>query len=113
MTLADRFKTAAGSPPPTEEQRAQVAANADAILAAADVIDAAPDSRHKSLALTHLEEALMWANKGVFAPARPGTQTSPAGGPVVTVAPGLSPLPSPSAVSAVLARRNGQRRSLA
>lgn len=65
--IASRFITAAGGTPPTDDQRKAVADNAASIVAAAEQIDAvAPDGRHKSLALTALEEALMWANKAVF-----------------------------------------------
>jgi hypothetical protein len=55
---------------------------------AAHVIDAlVPDGREKSLALTALEEAMMWANAGI---ARGGTATDPrprpgAGGPVTAI----------------------------
>lgn len=80
MTIADRFTTAAGSPPPTDEQRALVAANTAAIVAAAEQLDTVPAGRHKALALTALEEALMWANKAVFAPAEPKRPSSPCGG---------------------------------
>lgn len=65
--VASRFVTAAESPAPTQDQIAVVRQNAGAILAAAEQINQLPDSRHKSLSLTSLEEALMWANKAVFA----------------------------------------------
>lgn len=32
---------------------------------AADIDDKCPDSREKSLAITHLEEAVMWANASI------------------------------------------------
>ncbi len=66
-TIASRFGTAANSAPPTQEQRDTVADNQAAIISAAEQIDRLPDGRHKALALTSLEEALMWANKAVFA----------------------------------------------
>jgi len=65
--LSARFQTAATGKPATPEQRKVVATSADLIFDAANHIDAhVPDGRHKALALTALEEALMWANKGVF-----------------------------------------------
>jgi hypothetical protein len=65
--LASRFVTAATSDAPSQDQVAIVRQNAGAITTAAEQIAQLPDSRYKSLALTALEEALMWANKAVFA----------------------------------------------
>lgn len=64
--LASRFITAATSDAPSQDQVAIVRQNAGAITTAAEQIAQLPDSRYKSLALTALEEALMWANKAVF-----------------------------------------------
>lgn len=64
--LASRFVTAATSEAPSQDQVAIVRQNAGAITAAAEQLNQLPDSRYKSLALTALEEALMWANKAVF-----------------------------------------------
>lgn len=65
--LASRFVTAVTADAPTADQVAIVRQNAGAITAAAEQIHQLPDGRYKSLALTSLEEALMWANKAVFA----------------------------------------------
>lgn len=65
--LTARFGVAAESEPPTADQVATVRAHKSAVLAAAEQIDQLPEGRYKSLALTSLEEALMWANKAVFA----------------------------------------------
>jgi hypothetical protein len=65
--LSYRFMTAASSPAPTEAQRALVAENQRLIiLAAAQVVRGSVEGREQALALTKLEEALMWANKAVF-----------------------------------------------
>lgn len=64
--LASRFVTAVTSDAPTQDQAAIVRQNAGAITTAAEQIAMLPESRYKSLALTALEEALMWANKAVF-----------------------------------------------
>ncbi|KKX96696.1 Acb2/Tad1 domain-containing protein [Microbacterium sp. Ag1] len=64
--LASRFVTAATSEAPSQDQVAIVRQNAGAITTAAEQLAQLPDSRYKSLALTSLEEALMWANKAVF-----------------------------------------------
>lgn len=65
--LASRFITAVGGADPTPDQVAIVRQNAGAIESAAAQIATLPDGRYKALALTSLEEALMWANKAVFA----------------------------------------------
>jgi hypothetical protein len=39
----------------------------EAVMFSHTINAAMPDSREKSLALTHIEEALMWANKGLAA----------------------------------------------
>jgi len=51
---------------PTEGQPALYQALRDQALALALAIDASqPDSREKSLAITHLEDTVMWANAGI------------------------------------------------
>lgn len=53
---------------PTEAQLAYQAQLREDIAAIATSINAdVADSREKSLAITHLEEALMWAGKAIFA----------------------------------------------
>lgn len=65
--LSRRFMTAAGSPPPTAAQKAAVASNQFAVLQAATaIVSGSEEGREQALALTKLEEALMWANKAVF-----------------------------------------------
>ena len=65
--IEDRFPTSVSTPPPTREQReASVQIQRDIVIAATTIDARVPDGRWKSLALTALEEALMWANKGVF-----------------------------------------------
>jgi hypothetical protein len=51
---------------PTEEQQQKYAylRNAAKILAV-DINELVPESREKSLALTHLEEVVMWANAAI------------------------------------------------
>ncbi|SDP07167.1 hypothetical protein SAMN04487788_1938 [Microbacterium testaceum StLB037] len=63
--LASRFLTE--TEPVTGDQAAVIRANAYALALAAEQIVMLPNSRERSLALTALEEALMWANKAVFA----------------------------------------------
>lgn len=54
---------------PTDDQLAQQRAVRAAVANAAQHVNLyAPDGRAKSLALTHLEEALMWAGKAIFQP---------------------------------------------
>ena len=65
-SFSHRFQTAVDGAAPTEAQAKQVRMNHMYILAAAKAVDEMPESRQKSLALTKLEEALMWANKAVF-----------------------------------------------
>lgn len=67
MITRDRFITAAAGTPATPDQIERVRFNTLAVVTAAEAIDLVPDGRHKALALTALEEALMWANKAVFA----------------------------------------------
>jgi hypothetical protein len=65
--IIDRFKTASTSERPTVETvDASIEMREGIISAAIRVNDTVPDGRWKSLALIALEEALMWANKGLF-----------------------------------------------
>jgi hypothetical protein len=65
--IRERFATAAGSAKPSPERiSASVDMRESVIDVAVTINDAVPDGRWKSLALTALEEALMWANKGLF-----------------------------------------------
>lgn len=76
--IIDRFKTAATSgPPAVETVDASIAMREEFIGAAIRVNDTVPDGRWKSLALTALEEALMWANKGLFNQPQPTQQGTP------------------------------------
>lgn len=62
-----RFPSSATSAPPTEEMRSDSRAVHEAITGAAGFVAAlVPAGRWQSLALTALEEALMWANKGIY-----------------------------------------------
>jgi len=60
--LAKRFTYHA--PDEEQKQKYQYLRNAAKVLAQ-DINDLAPDSREKSLAITHLEEAVMWANAAI------------------------------------------------
>lgn len=66
--IASRFPTAAASHVvPTPEMRAASLDLRERVVALAIAIDdSQEDSRWKSLALTSLEETLLWANKGLF-----------------------------------------------
>ncbi len=66
--LAARFRTAQAEPPADNETRKKAQSIIQmTILDAAQTIDEnVENSREKSLALTHLEEALMWAGKAIF-----------------------------------------------
>lgn len=67
--LLARFKTAQAEPPEDIERRKEAQGIIQmTILDAVQTIDEnVENSREKSLALTHLEEALMWAGKAIFA----------------------------------------------
>ena len=61
-----RFNIAQDGKPSVEQLVLQVDFE-DKIAEVADRLNwAAADSREKSLAITHLEEALMWAGKAIF-----------------------------------------------
>ncbi|TQL46681.1 hypothetical protein FB562_2205 [Homoserinimonas aerilata] len=66
--LEERFMTAAGGNPPTEDQKHAVAKMQEAIVQVASHIHAyVPGGRNQSLALTALEDVQMRANRGIFA----------------------------------------------
>lgn len=68
-TPTERFFTAATSDPPTDEQRQRVKLLQEMTLELGQLIEhIVPDGRNKSLALTHLEDALMRANRAILAP---------------------------------------------
>ncbi len=50
---------------PTDEQVAQITAVREAMKAVYDNLMSLPESRERSIAITKLEEASMWANKGI------------------------------------------------
>lgn len=53
-------------PATTEEKQLEHGSVRDALLQAALFVDhKVPPGREKSLALTHLEDAMMWANAGI------------------------------------------------
>ncbi|QRI45058.1 hypothetical protein QEH45_gp04 [Microbacterium phage Shocker] len=66
--LLARFKTAQAEPPEDIEDRKRAQRMIQCAIegAAIDIDRYAENSREKSLALTHLEEALMWAGKAIF-----------------------------------------------
>lgn len=51
---------------PNEEQVKQIATVREACKALNEVLLALSDTRHRSLAITKLEEVSMWANKGII-----------------------------------------------
>lgn len=66
--LEQRFMTASGSQPPTEDQKTSVGQIQEAVVNLASHIEAhVPGGRNKSLALTALEDVHMRANRGIFA----------------------------------------------
>lgn len=68
-SITARFRGVENSPPPSDEQAADVAAIRAAVSTLAEIIDnVAAHPRYKATALTHLETAAMFAVKGVFAP---------------------------------------------
>lgn len=65
--VKERFVTSVTGKPPTDRQVEESDLVRSYIVDAASAVNrTAPDGRYKSLALTALEEALMWANKGIF-----------------------------------------------
>lgn len=64
----ERFLTAAGGQPPTNEQKNAVAVLREHIVElGAAIEDLTPAGRNKSLALTALEDVQMRANRAIFA----------------------------------------------
>jgi hypothetical protein len=57
---------------PTPEQHAAMTAIGEAFKPALAALEAMPPSRHRSLALTDLESAMMWAKRGVMFPPTQG-----------------------------------------
>lgn len=70
MNVTDRFFSAATSAPATDSQKdaSRTLTESHADLAEL-IVTLTPAGRYQSLALTALEEALMWANKGIYAEA--------------------------------------------
>lgn len=62
----NRFVIAQDGKPSVEQLDLQAELRVRTAEVAARLNRAAADSREKSLAITHLEEALMWAGKAVF-----------------------------------------------
>lgn len=61
--LRNRFEY---HPPQTRERAEAHQVVRTAMLGTAIIVnDAAPDGREKSLAITHLEQAMMWANAAI------------------------------------------------
>lgn len=66
-SVDQRFPTSESAPEPTHEMReASAKVRAWIVTTAHSVEEHVPDGRWKSLALTALEEALMWANKAIY-----------------------------------------------
>ena len=67
--LLTRFRTAQAEPPVDIEDRKTTQYEVQVrVIELAEFLDATVEnSREKSLALTHLEEVLMWTGKAVFA----------------------------------------------
>lgn len=68
-SVFERFGIAQDAPVPAdikERQLTQIKVRADIYNVAKHLNSAVADSREKSLALTKLEEALLWAGKAIF-----------------------------------------------
>lgn len=64
--MLDRIETAFTYHPPRGNQPARYERlRAEARALARTIVELVPDSRERSLALTKLEEVIMWANAGV------------------------------------------------
>ena len=61
-----RFNIAQDGKPSVEQLELQAKLRQTIAVAASRINWTVEDSREKSLALTHLEEALMWAGKAIF-----------------------------------------------
>lgn len=69
MSITTRFFTARDGNPPTTQQIEGSKLIQQKTLELAEAIDEfVPGGRNQSLALTHLEDVLMRANRGIFAP---------------------------------------------
>lgn len=68
QTAAERINSAATNPqPPTPQQNAASIAVTAALRSATErIIDVVPDGRRKSLAMTALEEAHLWAGRAIY-----------------------------------------------
>ena len=69
MDISDRFRITQDGPMPgdiRERQRIQTLVRDHIVTMAEDLADNIEPSRELSLAITHLEEALMWAGKAIF-----------------------------------------------
>jgi len=65
--MVARFVTAASGTPPTDEQKSAINMLQSAAVDLATAIEMlVPDGRDKSIALTHLEDTLMRAVRGIF-----------------------------------------------
>ena len=64
--LEDRFLIAQDGKPSKEQLDLQRKVRNDLYATAATLNEYAEDSREKSLAITKIEEALMWAGKAIF-----------------------------------------------
>ena len=64
--ILKRFNIAQDGKPSVEQLELQAELRDKIASVASQLNWAAADSREKSLALTHLEEALMWAGKAIF-----------------------------------------------
>lgn len=68
VAIEQRFFTAAGGQPPTEEQRFAVQHIGEAVNALALAItEMTPANRNQAIALTALEDVQMRANRAIFA----------------------------------------------
>lgn len=67
--ISGRFGIAQDAPVPDDieaRQQVQIQVRSDIYIAAKTMSAQIAESRELSLALTHLEEALMWAGKAIF-----------------------------------------------
>lgn len=70
----DRIKRSLTNQAPTADQVERIeAVRAAGLLIAGRVLEQCPSSRERSLALTHLEETVMWAVKSIVLEPRPST----------------------------------------
>lgn len=64
--VESRFRIAQDGHPSQDQRTVQSAVQAMVTAVAGNINEHVEDSREKSLALTHLEEALMWTGKAIF-----------------------------------------------